>query len=64
MFAIIAAVIFALALLLDLADAHVGDALTPMTLLTAGLFCIALHLAGVGARVGVGTGRAWARRRR
>ncbi|RZU12081.1 hypothetical protein EV645_5342 [Kribbella rubisoli] len=56
MFAIIAAVIFGLALILDWADARVSDAFTPQTLLMAGLLCIALHLAGVGA------GR-WGRRR-
>lgn len=49
MFAIIAAVIFGLALILDLADASVGDALTSQTLLMAGLLCIALHLAGIGS---------------
>jgi hypothetical protein len=48
MFAIVAAIIFGLALLLDLADASVGDAFTPFTLLMAGMFFIALHLAGVG----------------
>lgn len=48
MFAIIAVVIFGLALILDLADATVGDALTQQTLLMAGLLCIALHLAGIG----------------
>jgi hypothetical protein len=57
MFAIIAAVIFGLALILDWADARVSDAFTPQTLLMAGLLCIALHLAGVGA------GRRWGRRR-
>jgi len=49
MFAIIAAVIFGLALILDWADATVSDAFTPQTLLMAGLLCIALHLAGIGA---------------
>lgn len=48
MFAIAAAVIFALALVLDAADASVGDALTPTTLLMAGLLCLSLHLAGIG----------------
>ncbi len=48
MFATIAAIIFAFALILDWADANVGDAFTPATLLTAGLLCVALHLAGVG----------------
>lgn len=59
MFAIIAAIILALALLLDLADANVGDAFNTLTLVTAALFCLALHLAGVGTAWG---GR-WARRR-
>jgi hypothetical protein len=58
MLAIVAAVIFGLSLLLDLADASLGDAFTPMTLLTAGLFCLALHLAGVGS------GWNWRSRRR
>jgi hypothetical protein len=58
MLAIIAAVIFALALILDWADAKVSDALTPQTLLTAGLLCIALHLAGIG------TSTSWRGRRR
>lgn len=48
MLAIAAAVIFGLALLLDFADASLGDAFTPTTLLIAGLFCLALHMAGVG----------------
>ncbi|RKT56667.1 hypothetical protein [Saccharothrix australiensis] len=49
MFAIIAAVIFGLALLLDLADATLGSVIDGGTLLVAGLLCVALHLAGVGA---------------
>lgn len=57
MFAIIAAVIFGLALILDWTDANVGDAFTTQTLLMAGLLCIALHLTGVGAN------RRWGRRR-
>ncbi len=57
MFAIIAAVIFGLALILDWANATVSDAFTPQTLLMAGLLCIALHLAGVGAS------SKWGRRR-
>ena len=48
MLAIVAAVIFGLALILDWADAKVSDAFTPQTLLLAGLLCLALHLAGVG----------------
>lgn len=49
MLAIIAACVFALALLLDLLDAHVGDAFTATTLLFVGLLLLSLHLAGVGA---------------
>lgn len=48
MFAIVAAIIFGLALLFDFADVTLGDALNQSTLLMAGLFCVALHLAGVG----------------
>jgi len=52
MFAIIAAVIFGIALLLDLLDTNLGasDLLNNTTLLTAGLLCLALHLAGVRTR--------------
>jgi hypothetical protein len=49
MLAIVAAVIFGLALLLDLANINAGDALNYPTLLMAGLLFAALHLAGVGA---------------
>ena len=48
MLAFIAAALFALALLLDFFDIKTGDALTNTTLTTAGLLCLALHLAGVG----------------
>ena len=48
MFAIIAAVIFAIMLIVDLANADLGDVLTQGFLQTAGFLCIALHLAGVG----------------
>jgi hypothetical protein len=48
MLAIIAAVIFGLSLLFDLAEVTVGDAFDAQTLLFAGLLCLALHLAGVG----------------
>jgi hypothetical protein len=47
-FAIIAAVIFGLALILDLADATISTAIDGGTLLVAGLLCVSLHLAGVG----------------
>jgi hypothetical protein len=46
MLAIIAAVLFAIALLLDLTGAGLGP-ISAMTLVIAGLLCLALHLAGV-----------------
>ena len=62
MLAIAAAVIFGLALILDFTDANLGDAFTAQTLTIAGLFCIALHLAGVGGPATVGrTRRGWRR---
>ncbi|RSM86092.1 hypothetical protein DMH04_15640 [Kibdelosporangium aridum] len=54
MLAIIGAVLFALALILDLADANIGDTINAATIVTAGLLCVALHLAGVGTRVRTG----------
>jgi hypothetical protein len=59
MFAIIAAIIFGFALLLDLLDTNLGaaDALNGTTLMLAGLFCLALHFAGVGGRWGRYRGR-------
>lgn len=48
MFAIIAAVLFGLALLLGLVSRDLGPILDQGTLTTAGLLCVALHLAGVG----------------
>jgi hypothetical protein len=49
---IIAAVLFALAVILDLAATSVGR-VTSGTLVAAGLFFVALHLAGYG------TSRTW-----
>ncbi|GLZ29432.1 hypothetical protein Lesp02_16220 [Lentzea sp. NBRC 105346] len=57
MLAIIAAVAFGLALILDLADAALGT-IGGGTLVTLGLLLLALHLAGVGA-----TSRSWSWRR-
>jgi hypothetical protein len=54
MLAVIGAVLFALALILDLADASLGGTVTTGTLVTAGLLCVALHLAGIGAKTRVG----------
>ena len=58
MFAIIAAILFGFALLLDLLDTNLGasDALNPSTLMMAGLFCVAMHFAGFGTRSGGGGG--------
>jgi hypothetical protein len=53
MFAIIAAVLFGIVLVLDLANKDLGPVLTASFLTVAGFLCIALHLAGAGA---------WARR--
>jgi hypothetical protein len=58
MLAIIAAVAFGLALLLDLADVSLGEVITLNTLVTLGLLLLALHMAGVGT----GT-RSWSWRR-
>jgi hypothetical protein len=60
MLAIVAAVLFAIALIMDLAHVGLGSAITPTTLLEAGLLCVALHLAGVGATTSRPT---WSRRR-
>ena len=49
MTAIVAAVLFALALLFQLAHLSVSI-LTADVLITAGLLCVALHMAGVGTR--------------
>jgi hypothetical protein len=49
MLAIIAAVLFGLALIFELAGISL-DIVTSQVLVTAGLLCVALHLAGVGAR--------------
>jgi len=48
MFAFVAAVLFGFALLFDLAKVGLGDIVTTSTLLEAGLFCLAVHMAGYG----------------
>lgn len=60
MFAILAAILFGVALLLDLINQG-NDVLNPGTLTTAGLLCVALHLGGMGV---AWRGRRWSRRRR
>ncbi|GAA2272372.1 hypothetical protein AB0C84_44115 [Actinomadura sp. NPDC048955] len=59
MLAIVAAIVFALALLFDLADIS-SDAINNSTLTVLGLLLIALHLGGVGT----GGGANWRPRRR
>jgi hypothetical protein len=59
MFAIIAAVLFAFALLFDWLNTSIGDVITVNTLMLAGLLCLALHFAE--ART---WGRRWSSRRR
>lgn len=59
MSAIIAAVLFGLALLLQLLNTGLGP-INAQLLVTAGLLCVALHLAGVGSAVRV---RGYTRRR-
>jgi hypothetical protein len=60
MMAIVAAIIFAIALLFDLADVKT-DAFNYATLVTLGLLFLALHLAGFGTGW---RGGGWGRRRR
>ncbi|WP_432828084.1 hypothetical protein [Dactylosporangium sp. CA-092794] len=60
MFAVIAAILFAVALLIDLLGINSGPVLDVGTLSLAGFLCIALHLAGAGAW----TTTRWASRRR
>ncbi|HET9257282.1 MAG TPA: hypothetical protein VFO16_19070 [Pseudonocardiaceae bacterium] len=51
MFAIIAAILFAISLILGLIDTGFGP-VGPQTFTVAGLLCLALQLAGLGARFG------------
>ena len=62
MLAIAAAVVFGLGLLLDWANADLGDAFTPGTLMMLGLFLLALHFAGVGTTISARGTRRPARR--
>jgi hypothetical protein len=59
MAAIVAAVLFGLALLFQLLNFSIS-VITATVLITAGLLCMALHLAGVGSGVHV---RGYTRRR-
>lgn len=49
MLAIVAAVLFLIALIFELLGFSIS-LLTPTVLLTAGALCVALHLAGIGHR--------------
>jgi hypothetical protein len=60
MFAIAAAILFGFALIIDLAEANLGIAAG--TFVTAGLLCLALHMAGLGTAVRARSGRWRARR--
>jgi hypothetical protein len=59
MLATIAAVLFGLALILQLINESIGTVITPTTLITAGLLFVALHLGGFSAW----RGRGWRGRR-
>ena len=48
MLAIVAAVLFAIAFLLTATNTATNAVFSPMSLLLAGLACLALHLAGIG----------------
>jgi hypothetical protein len=48
MLAIIAAILFAVAFILNAASAGIGPVFTALSLLLAGLACLALHQAGYG----------------
>jgi hypothetical protein len=63
MLAVAAAVIFGIDLLLDFANVHRSDPFTSNTLLMAGLFCLALHFAGVGSNYAWGGTRTHRSRR-
>jgi hypothetical protein len=67
MLAIIAAIVFGIALLLDLFNTNLGapDLFNWQTLLLIGLLLLSLYLAGIGAgpRAGTGAGRRFYGRR-
>jgi hypothetical protein len=63
MLAIVAAVVFGLALILDLANVGLGSTITLETFVITGLLLVALHLGGVGTTLSGRTG-GWRTRRR
>ena len=58
MLAIIAAIVFGLALLIDIGNVHLGGNLSASTLMLLGLVLLSLHLAGIGTSARV---RGWRR---
>jgi hypothetical protein len=63
MLAIVAAILFGIALLIDLLDVATNAVINNNTLLLAGLVCLALHMAGVGAAWRTRAGGWYGRRR-
>jgi hypothetical protein len=63
MLAIVAAVVFGLALILDLANVGLGGNIDLLTFVIAGLLLMALHMGGVGSGLS-GRGSGWYRNRR
>ena len=63
MLAIIAAIVFGLALILDLANVNLGDTISLETFVIVGLLLMALHMAGIGSAWAGRTG-GWYRSRR
>lgn len=61
MVAILAVVAFAIALIMNLAGAT--PTIGPSAFLTAGLLCMALHMAGIGTRKPARLARRWTYRR-
>lgn len=62
MLAILAVVLFAIALIMDLAETTAG--IGASAFVTAGLLCLALHMAGVGTRMPARNSRGrWSMRR-
>jgi hypothetical protein len=57
MLAIIAAIIFAIAFLLDVTSTATNAVFAPASLLLLGLCCLALHIAGIGTGWHVGPRR-------
>ncbi|MFC4036573.1 hypothetical protein ACFO3J_34810 [Streptomyces polygonati] len=55
MLAAVGAVIFFIAWLINVTNTHTDAAFTPWSLMVAGLFFVALHLAGVGTGWSYGT---------